>query len=54
MSAVGDPALRAEMAKAGLSIAPSSGAEVEALVARFAATPKSIIDKATAGLHEAK
>jgi tripartite-type tricarboxylate transporter receptor subunit TctC len=54
MGAVGDPALRAEMAKAGLSIAPSSGAEVETLVARFAATPKSIIDKATAGLHEAK
>jgi tripartite-type tricarboxylate transporter receptor subunit TctC len=49
--AVKDSALRAEMTKAGLAIVPSSGEEVEALVARFAATPKDIIAKATAGLH---
>jgi tripartite-type tricarboxylate transporter receptor subunit TctC len=47
-----DPELQAEVQKHGLSIAPASGEEVEALVARFAAAPQNLIEKATAGLHE--
>jgi tripartite-type tricarboxylate transporter receptor subunit TctC len=47
-----DPELLAETAKLGLEIRPSSGADVEALVARFASFPKSVIERATAGLHE--
>jgi len=49
---VKDPELLAETAKLGLEIRPSSGTEVEALVARFAAFPNSVIERATAGLHE--
>lgn len=47
-----DPELLAETAKLGLEIRPSSGVEVAALVARFASFPKSVIERATAGLHE--
>jgi tripartite-type tricarboxylate transporter receptor subunit TctC len=47
-----DPALTAETSKLGLEIRPASGTEVEALVARFASFPKSVIERATAGLHE--
>jgi hypothetical protein len=47
-----DPELLAETGKLGLEIRPSSGADVEALVARFASFPKSVIERATAGLHE--
>jgi hypothetical protein len=47
-----DPELTAETAKLGLEVRPSSGTEVEALVARFASFPKSVIERATAGLHE--
>jgi tripartite-type tricarboxylate transporter receptor subunit TctC len=54
MATMRDDALRGEMAKSDLSVVPSSGEEVEALVARFAATPKSIIAKAVAGLHPAR
>jgi tripartite-type tricarboxylate transporter receptor subunit TctC len=49
---VKDKELLAETAKLGLEIRPSSGTEVEALVARFASFPKSVIERATAGLHE--
>jgi tripartite-type tricarboxylate transporter receptor subunit TctC len=49
---VKDPELLTETAKLGLEIRPSSGPEVEALVARFASFPKSVIERATAGLHE--
>lgn len=49
---VKDAELLAETAKLGLEIRPASGAEVEALVARFASFPKSVIERATAGLHE--
>jgi tripartite-type tricarboxylate transporter receptor subunit TctC len=52
MKTMQDKALLGEMKKSGLSIAPSSGEEVAALVARFASFPKSIIAKAAAGLHE--
>lgn len=47
-----DADLLAETEKLGLQIRPASGPEVEALVARFAALPKSVIERATAGLHE--
>ncbi|MCC6887145.1 MAG: hypothetical protein IT536_01195 [Hyphomicrobiales bacterium] len=47
-----DPELLAEMAKLKLAVRPASGAEVEALVARFAALPKEVIERASAGLHE--
>jgi tripartite-type tricarboxylate transporter receptor subunit TctC len=47
-----DAELLAETSKLGLEIRPASGAEVEALVARFASFPKSVIDRATAGMHE--
>lgn len=47
-----DPELLAETAKLGLEVRPASGTEVEALVARFASFPKSVIERATAGLHE--
>ena len=52
ISAMRDAELLAEIRRHGLEIAPSSGEEVEALVARFASVPKSIIEKATAGMHE--
>jgi tripartite-type tricarboxylate transporter receptor subunit TctC len=49
-----DPELLAETAKLGLEIRSSSGAEVEALVSRFASFPKSLVERATAGMHERK
>jgi tripartite-type tricarboxylate transporter receptor subunit TctC len=52
MRTMQDPELVAETAKLGLAFRPSSGAEVEALVARFASLPKSVIERATAGMHE--
>jgi tripartite-type tricarboxylate transporter receptor subunit TctC len=52
MRTMQDAELVAETGKLGLEVRPSSGAEVEALVARFAAFPKSVIERATAGLHE--
>jgi tripartite-type tricarboxylate transporter receptor subunit TctC len=52
MSTMQDPEVLAEVHKAGLELAPSSGEEVEKLVARFAAVPKSVIAKAHAGMHE--
>ena len=52
MATMRDPELLAELERLGLAIAPASGAEVEALVARFASFPKAVIEKATAGLHE--
>jgi tripartite-type tricarboxylate transporter receptor subunit TctC len=54
MKAMQDRALLAEMEKSGLTIAPSSGEDVERLVGRFASFPKSIVEKASAGLHERK
>jgi tripartite-type tricarboxylate transporter receptor subunit TctC len=47
-----DAELRAEVGKLGLALAPSSGEEVQALVARFASYPKAIVEKATAALNE--
>jgi len=41
-----DPAFQAEAAKLGMMLRPASGAEVEALVQRVAATPKPIIEEA--------
>jgi tripartite-type tricarboxylate transporter receptor subunit TctC len=52
MRTMQDAELLAETGKLGLEIRPSSGAEVEALVARFASFPKQVIERATAGLHE--
>jgi tripartite-type tricarboxylate transporter receptor subunit TctC len=52
MRTMQDAELVAETGKLGLEVRPSSGAEVEALVARFASFPKSVIERATAGLHE--
>jgi tripartite-type tricarboxylate transporter receptor subunit TctC len=52
MRTMQDTELLAETSKLGLEIRPASGAEVEALVARFAAFPKSVIERATAGMHE--
>jgi tripartite-type tricarboxylate transporter receptor subunit TctC len=47
-----DPDYLAEIGKLGLTTVWSSGEEAEALVARFFTYPKSVIEKATAGLHE--
>jgi tripartite-type tricarboxylate transporter receptor subunit TctC len=52
MRTMQDPDLVAETAKLGLEVRPSSGAEVAALVGRFASFPKRVIERATAGLHE--
>jgi tripartite-type tricarboxylate transporter receptor subunit TctC len=52
MRTMQDAELLAEISRLGLEVRPSSGSEVEALVARFAAFPKSVIERATAGLHE--
>jgi tripartite-type tricarboxylate transporter receptor subunit TctC len=52
MRTMQDTELLAETGKLGLEVRPSSGAEVEALVARFASFPRSVIERATAGLHE--
>jgi tripartite-type tricarboxylate transporter receptor subunit TctC len=52
MRTMQDAELLAETSKLGLEIRPASGAEVEALVARFASFPKSVIERATAGMHE--
>jgi hypothetical protein len=52
MRTMQDAELLAETSKLGLEIRPASGREVEALVARFAAFPKHVIERATAGLHE--
>jgi tripartite-type tricarboxylate transporter receptor subunit TctC len=52
MRTMQDAELLAEISRLGLEVRPSSGNEVEALVARFAAFPKSVIERATAGLHE--
>jgi len=54
MRTMQDAELLAETAKLGLEVRPSSGADVEALVARFASFPKSVIERATAGMHERK
>jgi tripartite-type tricarboxylate transporter receptor subunit TctC len=43
---VKDPAFQAEAEKLGMMLRPISGAEVEALVQRVAATPKPIIEEA--------
>jgi tripartite-type tricarboxylate transporter receptor subunit TctC len=51
MATMAEADLRAELAKLGLAITPSSGEAVAALVARFASVPKRVIEKATAGLH---
>ena len=47
-----DPEFLADIQKLGLAITPSSGEEVEALVARFFTYPRSIVEKANEGLHE--
>jgi tripartite-type tricarboxylate transporter receptor subunit TctC len=52
MRTMGDPDLQAELAKLGLGTRPSSGEQVEAMVARFASVPKSVIERAAAGLQE--
>jgi tripartite-type tricarboxylate transporter receptor subunit TctC len=52
MRTMQDTELLAETGKLGLEVRPSSGAEVEALVARFASFPKQVIERATAGMHE--
>jgi tripartite-type tricarboxylate transporter receptor subunit TctC len=54
MRTMRDGELLTETAKLGLEVRPSSGQEVEALVARFASFPKSVIERATAALHERK
>ncbi len=54
MRTMQDTELLAETAKLGLTVRPASGQEIEALVARFAAVPKSVIERANAGLYERK
>jgi hypothetical protein len=51
VAAMDEADLRADLARLGLAITPSSGESVAALVARFASVPKRVIEKATAGLH---
>ena len=51
-STMADNDYLADIRKLGLTTLPSSGAEVEALVRRFFGYPKSVIEKAHAGLHE--
>jgi len=52
MRTMQDAELLAETSKLGLDVRPASGQDVEALVARFASFPKSVIERATAGMHE--
>ncbi|MPZ40325.1 MAG: hypothetical protein GEU95_20160 [Rhizobiales bacterium] len=52
MRTMQDPDLLAETAKLGLDVRPASGKDVDALVARFAAFPKDVIERAAAGLYE--
>lgn len=47
-----DPDYLADIGKLGLATISSSGEEAEALVRRFFSYPKSVIEKAHAGLHE--
>jgi tripartite-type tricarboxylate transporter receptor subunit TctC len=47
-----DPAYRADIQKLGLATITSTGEEAQALVRRFFGYPKSVIEKARAGLHE--
>jgi tripartite-type tricarboxylate transporter receptor subunit TctC len=51
MKTVQNPEFIADVEKAGLSLTPSSGEEVETLVARFFSYPPSIIERARAGVH---
>jgi tripartite-type tricarboxylate transporter receptor subunit TctC len=51
MRTMSDPDLQAELSKLGLQIRPSSGEAVAALVARFTSVPKSVIERAAAGLQ---
>jgi tripartite-type tricarboxylate transporter receptor subunit TctC len=50
--AMQDPDYLADIGKLGLATITSSGEEAEALVRRFFGYPKSVIEKAHAGLHE--
>jgi tripartite-type tricarboxylate transporter receptor subunit TctC len=52
MRTMQDADLLTETAKLGLEVRATSGQEVEAMVARFAALPKSVIEQANAGLYE--
>jgi tripartite-type tricarboxylate transporter receptor subunit TctC len=52
MRTMRDPEYLAEIGKLGLTTIPSSGEEAETLVRRFFTYPKSVIEKALAGLHE--
>jgi tripartite-type tricarboxylate transporter receptor subunit TctC len=47
-----DPDYGADIQKLGLATITSSGEEAQALVRRFFSYPKSVIEKARAGLHE--
>jgi tripartite-type tricarboxylate transporter receptor subunit TctC len=47
-----DPDYGADIQKLGLTTITSSGEEAQALVRRFFSYPKSVIEKARAGLHE--
>lgn len=51
-AAMATPDLRAEAAKLGLALRPRSGQEVAALVTRFAAMPRDLIERARQGLSE--
>jgi tripartite-type tricarboxylate transporter receptor subunit TctC len=52
MDTMRDPDYLADIGKLGLTTIPSSGEEAEALVRRFFTYPKSVIERAMAGLHE--
>lgn len=52
MRTMRDADVLAELTKIGLEVRPMTGADVAAMVARFAALPKSVIARATAALHE--
>jgi tripartite-type tricarboxylate transporter receptor subunit TctC len=50
MKTAADPAALAEMNKMNLGVSPTSGDELQQLVARMYATPQAVIDRATAAL----
>ena len=48
---MGDPGYLAEVKQLGLATTPSTGAEVETLVARFFGYPRGVVEQATAALR---
>jgi tripartite-type tricarboxylate transporter receptor subunit TctC len=51
---VADPDVRAEAEKQGLEVEPLDGEKLQAVIARFYATPQDIVDRANAALGAKK